>query len=104
MLFDPKQYRLDYGKEKLKRVPLDIPIETEYKPLKEYCDKNGLKVNGLIRHLINREINYPGLHLLDIINEDQLTELSGILESKRNQTVTEWLKDSINKFIDKYSE
>ena len=45
MLFDPKQYRLDYGKEKLKRVPLDIPIETEYKPLKEYCDKNGLKVN-----------------------------------------------------------
>ena len=51
-----KQYRYDYEKKYLKRVALDLQIETEYKPLKEYCDKHSIPVSGFIRQLIRDAI------------------------------------------------
>lgn len=54
-----KQYRYEYEKKHLKRVALDLQIETEYKPLKEYCDNNGLSIAGFIRQLIRDAIGNP---------------------------------------------
>ena len=48
--------RMKYEKKHLKRIPLDLNIEKEYKPLKEYCDRNNLTVNGFIRKLIRDAI------------------------------------------------
>ncbi len=50
---ETKQKKLQYNKEKYKRIPLDLPI-AEAEILKEYCSKNNLKVNGFIRKLIKK--------------------------------------------------
>lgn len=51
-----KKSRRKYEIAHLKRVPLDLNIEKEYLPLKEYCEKNNLTVNGFIRKLIRDAI------------------------------------------------
>ncbi len=53
---DLKTKKLQYNKEKYKRIPLDLPI-AEAEALKEYCDKNGLFINRFIRNLIKDAIN-----------------------------------------------
>lgn len=100
MIYNP-EYRYQYEKEKLKRVALDLQKETEYKPLKDYCDINGFPVAGLIRKLIRYEVQKPGMNLQDILEPEQLQQLETILKEKRNTTIQDWLKDSIQKFIEK---
>lgn len=51
-----KEYRLNYAKEKLKRIPLDLRKE-EYERIKQHCDKLEIPVNTFIKELINRELN-----------------------------------------------
>lgn len=46
-----KAYSLDYAKRKLKRVPLDLPLE-EYDRLKETAEARGEKVNEFIKKSI----------------------------------------------------
>ncbi len=97
-----KEYRYKYEREKLKRIALDVNKENEYIPFKDLCEKKQIAVSGYIRQLMKREVQYPGMHILDIISAEQYNKLVQILETKRKQTVSEWLADSIQKFIDKY--
>lgn len=51
-----KEYSIKYAKEKLKRVPLDLPLE-KYSELKAAAEWNGESINGMIKRLINAEID-----------------------------------------------
>lgn len=54
-----KEYRLNYAKEKLKRIPLDLNIENEYIPFKAMCDELGIPVSRKIRDLMKEALeNY----------------------------------------------
>ncbi|MCD7777613.1 MAG: hypothetical protein LUH47_03825 [Clostridiales bacterium] len=46
------QYNLNYAKEKLKRIPLDVP-KTRYEEIKSYADSKGETVNGFIKRAIS---------------------------------------------------
>ena len=45
MTFDKKSYDLKYAKDKLKRIPLDVPKE-KYDQIKAAADNAGESVNG----------------------------------------------------------
>lgn len=51
-----KEYSIKYAKEKLKRVPLDLTLE-KYAELKAAAELNGESINGMIKRLINAEID-----------------------------------------------
>ena len=51
-----KEYSLKYAKEKLKRVPLDLTLE-KYADLKAAAEKNGESINGMIKRLIDAELD-----------------------------------------------
>ncbi len=51
-----KEYSIKYAKEKLKRVPLDLTLE-KYAELKAAAESNGESINGMIKRLINAEID-----------------------------------------------
>ena len=51
-----KEYSIKYAKEKLKRVPLDLTLE-KYSELKAAAELNGESINGMIKRLINAEID-----------------------------------------------
>ncbi len=53
-----KQYLSDYRKEKLKRVPLDMPIEM-YAAVKAEADAKDMPVNTFIKWLLKKYINRP---------------------------------------------
>ncbi len=46
-----KQYDLQYAKEKLKRIPLDVQKD-EYVTIKSHADKQGESVSGYIKKSI----------------------------------------------------
>lgn len=46
-----KQYDLQYAKEKLKRIPLDVQKD-EYVTIKAHADKQGESVSGYIKKSI----------------------------------------------------
>ena len=59
MNFDKKKYDQNYAKEKLKRIPLDLP-KCEYEAMKENMKAKGeTKVNTYIRKLIAKDIQLP---------------------------------------------
>ena len=47
-----KQYDIQYAKENLKRIPLDVPKAT-YEQIKAYAKAHGESVNGFIKRAIN---------------------------------------------------
>ena len=51
-----KQYSIQYAKDKLHRVPLNIPKE-EYAELKQAAADAGQSVNGFIKQAIRERIN-----------------------------------------------
>lgn len=85
-----------------KRIPLDMKIE-DYNRIKDFADSNGLKINTLIKDLLNREIAYPALHLLDMITQDQYQELTRITQ-QNNTTVNDLISSAVTKYIDKYNQ
>lgn len=48
-------YDMNYAKEKLKRIPLDIPKE-QYEIIKEHAAKYDKSVNGFIKRAISETI------------------------------------------------
>lgn len=54
-----KQSQLRYKAKNYKRVPLDLRKE-EYIAFKEYCDRTGNTINGLIRKWIKEVIEKEG--------------------------------------------
>lgn len=46
------QYDLNYAKEKLKRIPLDVKKE-KYEQIKQAADRSGESVNGYIKKAID---------------------------------------------------
>ncbi len=50
-----KEYLYAYQKEKLKRVPLDLPF-ADYDRLKNAADQSGYSVNGFIKTAITEKI------------------------------------------------
>ena len=50
-----KRATAKYKEKEYKRIPLDVRI-SEYNALKDYCEKNGKKINGFIRELIRENI------------------------------------------------
>ena len=51
-MIDRKEYLNTYHKTKLKRVPLDMPLEM-YDRLKNHSQKRSETVNGFIKRAIN---------------------------------------------------
>lgn len=56
MTFDKTAYRYKYEKEKLKRIPLDVPKE-KYDEIKAHSEKKGETVNGFIKRAIDEKIS-----------------------------------------------
>ncbi len=52
MTFDKKAYDLKYAKDKLKRIPLDVPKE-KYDEIKAAADHAGESVNGYIKKAVD---------------------------------------------------
>lgn len=50
-----KEYLYKYQKEKLKRVPLDVPIE-KYEEIKQASSQVGESVNGYIKKAIEQRL------------------------------------------------
>lgn len=51
-----KEYSLQYARENLKRVPLDLKKE-EYERLSEAAKSVGMSINGFIKAAINEKIS-----------------------------------------------
>lgn len=51
-----QQTHINYAKQNLKRVPLDLPIDF-YNDVKKYCEENHKSVNGLIKELLQEKVN-----------------------------------------------
>ena len=51
MPFDKKRYDQEYKKTKLKRIPLDVPIE-KYNQIKDHAEAHSETVNGFIKRAI----------------------------------------------------
>lgn len=49
-----KEYLENYHKEKLARVPLNIPKE-KYDDIRNYCKDHGETVQGMLKRLITEE-------------------------------------------------
>ena len=47
-----KQYDIQYAKENLKRIPLDVPKAT-YEQIKAHAEAHSESVNGFIKRAIN---------------------------------------------------
>ena len=56
MTFDKTKYNLQYAKEKLKRVPLDLTKE-KYQDVKNAADRSGSSVNGYIKAAIDEKLD-----------------------------------------------
>lgn len=52
---DRKEYLYNYHKEKLKRIPLDVPI-AKYEEIKIAADTSGESVNGYIKKAIDMRL------------------------------------------------
>lgn len=48
-----KQYDIQYAKENLKRIPLDVPKAT-YEQIKAHAEAHSESVNGFIKRAINK--------------------------------------------------
>lgn len=48
-----KQYDIQYAKENLKRIPLDVP-KTMYEQIKAHAEAHSESVNGFIKRAINK--------------------------------------------------
>ena len=48
-----KQYDIQYAKENLKRIPLDVPKAT-YEQIKVHAEAHSESVNGFIKRAINK--------------------------------------------------
>lgn len=56
MAIDKKtEYNMQYAKEKLKRIPLDVQKE-KYEEIKAAADKTGEKVNAYIKKAIDNRL------------------------------------------------
>lgn len=54
-----KEYIYQYAKEKLKRIPLDVPKAT-YEEIKAHAEARGKSVNGFIKHAISETMARDG--------------------------------------------
>ena len=54
-----KQYLKEYRATKLKRVPLDLPLEF-YARLKQQAEADNMSVNGLIKSLLEEYLMLNG--------------------------------------------
>ena len=52
MPFDKKKYDQEYKKTKLKRIPLDVPVE-KYNQIKDHAEAHSETVNGFIKRAID---------------------------------------------------
>lgn len=59
MTFNKTEYQAKYRKEKLKRIPLDVPKE-KYEEIKAHADQHGESVNGFIRRIIDAAMEHDG--------------------------------------------
>ena len=55
-MIDRKEYLKNYHKEKLKRVPLDLPLE-KYEEVKDHAFSRSESVNGFIKRAIDEAIS-----------------------------------------------
>ena len=55
MPFDKKRYDQEYKKTKLKRIPLDVPVE-KYNQIKDHAEAHSETVNGFIKRAIDETI------------------------------------------------
>ena len=56
-MFDKKEYQKKYRNEKLKRVPLDLPIK-DYEILKSHTETTHETVNGFIKRAIKETMQH----------------------------------------------
>lgn len=54
-MIDRKEYLNNYHKTKLKRVPLDLPLE-KYEELKKHCQERSIPVNTFIKRAIEEKM------------------------------------------------
>ena len=55
-----KAYNAQYAREKLKRIPLDVP-KKEYETFKAAAERAGESVNGYIRRAVRERLERDGL-------------------------------------------
>ncbi len=55
MAFDKKEYNVEYKKNNIKRIPLDVSKE-KYLEIKHHADSLNESVNGFIKRSIDEQI------------------------------------------------
>lgn len=61
--FDKASYDMQYAKDKLKRVPLNIHKDYFTEVLQKLPEKTGMTVQGFIKAAINEKIKRDGIDL-----------------------------------------
>ena len=54
-MFDKTEYMRNYRKNKLRRIPFEVPIE-KYEQIKSHTETTGETVNGFIKRAIDETI------------------------------------------------
>ena len=69
-----KKYSLKYAKEKIKRIPFDVPVSYYENTLKPAAARAGLPINTFIKEAINARIDADNKRSDDAKNDDAKTE------------------------------
>lgn len=71
-----KEYIYQYAKEKLKRIPLDVP-KPVYEGIKSHAETRGESVNGFIKRAISEAIERDNAALEGAVGLSETTTEAG---------------------------
>lgn len=79
--YNPKTYRYQYEKEKLKRIPLDLQV-TEYDRIKTHSAELGIGAATYIKGLIWADLDKPSIRLRDVVPDELYQEFMRVTTAK----------------------
>lgn len=97
--YNPKTYRYQYEREKLKRIPLDLQV-TEYDRIKTHSAELGIGAATYIKGLIWADLDRPSIRLRDVVPDELYTEFIKVTTAKNadlSSIFTKALQGYINK-------
>lgn len=97
--YNPRTYRLQYEKDKLKRIPLDLQV-TEYDRIKTHSAELGVGAATYIKGLIWADLDRPSIRLRDVVPDGLYTEFIKVTTEKNadlSSIFTKALQGYINK-------
>ena len=94
-----KKATAKYKAKEYKRIPLGVRI-SEYDRIATHCADMGKPINGYIRQLIQRDLDYPGQKLSELIPVDLYTEFVQTVTAE-NTDLSIILTSAVSRYIDR---